>query len=486
MRHHSSYGRELGQMKRTHIIATAATVFSILAVAALLAGCGSPDQDYEDAFRLDDVPRFRQVLKDHPDHPRAEEAHARLGVLLWQAVQQKPDTATLKLLIHQYSHADFAAGAIALLDSLNWGTARHANTVQSYRSYCDSFPDGAYSDKAQSLIEELVWDSVEVENSIQAYGNYCAEFPHGIYIENAKKLIEELSWQEAVDAGSMEMLEAFIAKYPDSQLRNAAERRIRALRKQKFTEVFEADDVERLRQLDDGNLEETTRNLFWWPPILLAADARSERLITYLIENGADVNARGADQATALHLAVRAGDLSVVGLLLQNNADIEANIEPEMSSVYVGDGTMTYHEAPPTAKKGTPLIWAAYYNQPQIISYLIKQGANVNADDGYGCTPVHFAAKSGSMDMLNELVAARADWRAASENNRRSTPDASPLHYASSVEIAQYFLNEGISLNMVSDLGMPIHAASRYGYIDVVRLYLSRGADVNAVCSWEI
>ncbi|MCP4371745.1 MAG: hypothetical protein GY797_27050 [Deltaproteobacteria bacterium] len=255
--------------------------------------------------------------------------------------------------------------------------------------------------------------------------------------------------------------------------------------KQNYIKVISNDNVKRFTKLDDGTLDKTIRDVFGWTPLLLAADTSSENIAAYLIKKGVNIDERGDDKATAMHLAARSGALSVVRVLLENKAEIDASIKPGSSVIEIGEGSATYRRPPPSAMNGTPLHWAAYYDQPEIVFYLIEKGADINADDGYGNTPIHFAAKSGSMNMINALVKAGADWR-VKKKERYSRPDATPLHYAKTVEAAEYFISNGISIDTDSDLGKPIHAATYFGHTEVNDYLIQNGTNVNDICYWKV
>lgn len=81
---------------------------------------------------------------------------------------------------------------------------------------------------------------------------------------------------------------------------------------------------------------------------------------------------------TALHWAAREGRTSVVELLLQSGAEIEAS----------------------TSYGYTPLHWAAKGNHVAVAQVLLDAGANVNAQDEMGDAPLHLAARLGHLDIV--------------------------------------------------------------------------------------
>jgi len=75
-------------------------------------------------------------------------------------------------------------------------------------------------------------------------------------------------------------------------------------------------------------------------------------------------------RGAALADAVKRGDQQAVQVLLKKNADVNA---PQ------SDGTTALH-------------WAAYGNDAETTAKLIRAGANVNARNNYGVTPLAIAA----------------------------------------------------------------------------------------------
>eukprot|EP00466_Bigelowiella_natans_P008977 jgi/Bigna1/72961/fgenesh1_pg.22_\ len=97
------------------------------------------------------------------------------------------------------------------------------------------------------------------------------------------------------------------------------------------------------------------------------------------LSRGANVNcAVGHEKFTPLMLAVRAGNLSAVKLLVEHgNADLRKRDKNEM----------------------TALLWAARMGRAEIMKYLINQGADPNVIDRSEMTPIMIAAKHNHPDV---------------------------------------------------------------------------------------
>src|SRR2546422_328115 len=85
--------------------------------------------------------------------------------------------------------------------------------------------------------------------------------------------------------------------------------------------------------------------------------------------------------------AARNADAKSVRQLLQQQVEINVT-EP--------DGT-------------TPLHWAVYHSQSDIVDLLVRRGANVKAVTRYGVTPLSLAVETGNGAIVEQLLAAGAD-----------------------------------------------------------------------------
>ena len=87
-------------------------------------------------------------------------------------------------------------------------------------------------------------------------------------------------------------------------------------------------------------------------------------------------------------------------------------------------------------------------------------------------------AKKGDLQACADLIVAGADVNAKDSNGL--TPLNQALHYGY-FEVSKYLLEQGTKMNAVSALGWShLHFSAAYGFIDLSELLLTYGADINA------
>jgi ankyrin repeat protein len=116
----------------------------------------------------------------------------------------------------------------------------------------------------------------------------------------------------------------------------------------------------------------------------------------------------------------------------------------------------------------------------RLVDLVAKDASLVNAYSIDGFTPLGFAAFFGQLEIVKALLKAGADVNAASRESMKVTPLASAAA-AKQTEIARLLIEHGANVNARSAGGhIPLHEASANGNVELVKLLIENGADINA------
>ena len=221
-------------------------------------------------------------------------------------------------------------------------------------------------------------------------------------------------------------------------------------------------------------------------PLHHAAASGNPAVVTLLLQAGADPGARAASGQIPLHQAAWSDSLAVVVRLLEAGSDVNArdngNSTPLLQVVshdWGGPGNPALVEAlleagaDVNARGGrygtTALHWAVTRGDAddpsaqEVFGMLIESGADPNALNDAGETPLHLASRSNNELLLTSLIEAGADV------NTRDSSGLTPLHLAADwpLRMAPRF-----------DPASPHPAAPAENA--VVTILLEAGADPNA------
>ena len=219
--------------------------------------------------------------------------------------------------------------------------------------------------------------------------------------------------------------------------------------------------IERVGHIDATDSE--GRTLFYWSSVNGYAV-----FAEHLLEKGADPLHEASDQ-TALHASARNGHLAVMRLLIEAGVDID---------VEAG------HET-------TPLLLAAREARPDAVALLLAHGADVSKKDSYGNTvlhrirdmfspPMHEMHEGDLARTIKVLVDAGADVNA--KNTRGETPLVK-MCGDGSVEAVRVLLAQGANpaeqSNLTRSQHSALHASAGNGHLAVMRLLIEAGVDID-------
>ncbi len=174
------------------------------------------------------------------------------------------------------------------------------------------------------------------------------------------------------------------------------------------------------------------------------------------LSSPAAVNIKDSRGGTPLHYAAESGSIEAMRLLIAAGADVNAA----------------------NAFGATPLMFAA--GQPEKAALLLSRGANVNARSKTGRTPLLLAAiHSGNAAIVKMLLDRGA--QTGVRDDSKMTPLIAAA-YANDTASIRLLIHAGADANERDAAGLsPLAWASLKGNLPAVQLLLARGADVNAV-----
>lgn len=241
-----------------------------------------------------------------------------------------------------------------------------------------------------------------------------------------------------------------------------------------------------------GQDEKTSKN---WTALMTASYNNHIEVVQFLLDSGADVEAKTDVGNTALLYACQANNPVIAHLLLDHGAD------PKI-----------------TDQKGTtPLHWAISYKHSDLAVRLIEMGADVNAVDTetgrsvvesayfdglaevgdlliikgananfqnklYGDTPLMWTSDNNFYNSVQLLVKRGANVNLLTKNKMTSALARASGNKKDDIRIPAFLIKNGAKVNLDHDSGwLPLSEAARSGNVKIAKLLLEKGIDVNTI-----
>jgi ankyrin repeat protein len=186
----------------------------------------------------------------------------------------------------------------------------------------------------------------------------------------------------------------------------------------------------------------------------LAAAARQGHapIVEYLLQHGANVNARNIFGNTPLMSAAQCKNETVVRLLLQAGADVRST----------------------GAQGETAYLYAARYCSPQVLAMLEKRGADIAASDASGRDALLWAAAQDNVINVDYLITRGFNV------NKMSADRWTPLLATRSDATKDKLMSAGADVKVADRYGnTPLHYVCQTGNVELAARMIKNGAEVN-------
>ena len=251
-----------------------------------------------------------------------------------------------------------------------------------------------------------------------------------------------------------------------------------------FYEAILKNDFPKIMRILDKNDISSLNLAGGISPLHFCAWQGKVEVLKVCLNTGLQPNLRDDSNRTALHMAAWSGNPEAAQLLLDRNASID---------LLNNDGA-------------TPAMEAARIGNPGTLDLLLVSGADVNASDARGNGLVEYAASGGHRALvailkrrgasprnnlhvasgIGDLVALRAHFPEDNSTNANTLDGwgATPLLYAASggqSDAFDYLLEKGADPRIRDELGLTlVHAAAMSGSSRILAKALDLGLEVNA------
>jgi uncharacterized protein len=197
--------------------------------------------------------------------------------------------------------------------------------------------------------------------------------------------------------------------------------------------------------------------------LIEAVQQRDLKQVLTLLDQGVDVNCRGAYNYTPLITAAKYGRLDIAQALCERGADVNASADPNDMQQEMGF---------------TPLLWATWNCHVDMAELLISKGAAVGRQGRGRDIPLIIAARKDCLPLAKIFIARGAVVDDVDpEDGETALIEAVSGGY---LDLAEYLIEKGADTGRRDQAGRSLLSIAAYrGHFAEVRYFHERGFDIN-------
>ncbi|MFG6094456.1 ankyrin repeat domain-containing protein [Leptothoe sp. ISB3NOV94-8A] len=229
------------------------------------------------------------------------------------------------------------------------------------------------------------------------------------------------------------------------------------------------------------------------PLIMCAAETRSYKIVSKLINLGVDIDAQKKAipfpimsediGTTALYMAVQKGDMKITNLLLENGANINISKaaesplnltivlnRPRLLSLFLKSENAVFEF------DGGLIANAGYYDGSKIFRILFE--ADVHIESAYLSRALENAASRGNLQLVKFLFDEDAE-----VNKEPNSNVPSALHRSvegNHLDVTIFLISVGADVNLADwNENTPLHNAAIFNHHEIAAILIENGANIN-------